>query len=161
MPCGGGDIGLNVWVENGDLLFYLSRSGTFDENNTLLKQGRIRIRLSPNPLEGNDFRQELRLEEGCVTISGKNAGAETDIRVWVDVFQPVVHVEVANNTPLQATVLYENWRHEDRLLRRNESQQNSYKWAPPEGLQIKKDHIRFDENSILFFHRNEYNKSGT
>ncbi len=24
MPCGGGDIGLNVWVENGEILFYLS-----------------------------------------------------------------------------------------------------------------------------------------
>ena len=22
MPCGGGDIGMNVWVENGDILFY-------------------------------------------------------------------------------------------------------------------------------------------
>ncbi len=37
MPCGGGDIGLNVWTENHEILFYLSRSGTFDENNTLLK----------------------------------------------------------------------------------------------------------------------------
>ena len=46
MPCGGGDIGMNVWVENGDVLFYLSRSGSFDENNTLLKQGRFRIHLS-------------------------------------------------------------------------------------------------------------------
>ncbi len=29
MPCGGGDIGLNVWVEHGTLYFYLSKSGTF------------------------------------------------------------------------------------------------------------------------------------
>jgi hypothetical protein len=43
MPCGGGDVGLNVWVEDGDILFYLSKSGTFDENNTLLKLGRVRI----------------------------------------------------------------------------------------------------------------------
>jgi hypothetical protein len=28
MPCGGGDIGLNVWVEKGELLFYIARSGT-------------------------------------------------------------------------------------------------------------------------------------
>ncbi|MDY3674353.1 MAG: DUF5703 domain-containing protein, partial [Prevotella sp.] len=25
MPCGGHDIGMNVWVERGDLLVYLSR----------------------------------------------------------------------------------------------------------------------------------------
>lgn len=51
MPCGGGDIGMNIWVEEGDIMFYVSRSGTFDENNCLLKQGRIRLRLSPNPLK--------------------------------------------------------------------------------------------------------------
>ena len=38
MPCGGGDIGMNIWVEEGDIMFYVSRSGTFDENNCLLKQ---------------------------------------------------------------------------------------------------------------------------
>ncbi|MDR0541828.1 MAG: DUF5703 domain-containing protein [Dysgonamonadaceae bacterium] len=155
MPCGGGDIGLNVWVENGDLLFYIARSGTFDETNTLLKQGRIRIRLSPNPLEGDYFRQELRLEEGCITISGKKAGKTTDIRIWADVFHPVIHVETTNNIPLQATVSYENWRYEDRLLQKNESHQNSYKWAPPQRLMMKKDSIRFDENRIVFYHRNE------
>ena len=37
MPVGGGDIGLNLWVENGNVYLYLSKSGTFDENNTLLK----------------------------------------------------------------------------------------------------------------------------
>ena len=40
MPCGGCDVGMNVWMEDGDVLFYLSRSGSFDENNTLLKAGR-------------------------------------------------------------------------------------------------------------------------
>ena len=45
MPCGGGDIGMNVWVENGDILIYASRSGWFDENNTLLKAGRFSIKL--------------------------------------------------------------------------------------------------------------------
>ena len=36
---------MNVWVEDGELLFYVSRSGTFDEHNTLLKQGRVRVTL--------------------------------------------------------------------------------------------------------------------
>ena len=64
MPCGGGDIGLNVWVENGDLYFYISRSGSFDENNALLKAGRVRIRLYPNPFARQEFRQELMLQDG-------------------------------------------------------------------------------------------------
>src|SRR6476659_6924089 len=61
MPCGGGDIGLNVWVENNELLFYIARSGTFDETNALLKLGRVRVKLSPNPFEGNSFQQQLVL----------------------------------------------------------------------------------------------------
>ena len=68
MPCGGGDIGMNVWVENGDVLFYLSRSGSFDENNTLLKQGRFRIHLS-NPFSMSSFRQQLKLNEGYVQVT--------------------------------------------------------------------------------------------
>ena len=31
MPCGGGDIGLNVWTEKDEIFFYLSRSGAFDD----------------------------------------------------------------------------------------------------------------------------------
>ena len=45
MPCGGHDVGMNVWVENGDVLFYLSKSGMLDENNTLLKAGRFRLKI--------------------------------------------------------------------------------------------------------------------
>ena len=46
---------MNVWVENDDVLFYLSRSGSFDENNCLLKQGRFRVRLTPNLLPERFF----------------------------------------------------------------------------------------------------------
>ena len=110
MPCGGGDIGLNVWVENGDVLFYFSRSGTFDENNTLLKLGRIRLKLTPNPFEGETFHQELKLEEGCINIKGKNNNLSSDIKIWVDVFNTVINIEVANNQAIQTEVYYENWR---------------------------------------------------
>ncbi len=30
MPVGGGDIGLNVWVEDGEVLFYLTQAGCRD-----------------------------------------------------------------------------------------------------------------------------------
>jgi len=49
MPVGGGDIGLNVWVENGDLLFYIDRSGNIDENDQQLKSGRVRVRFDRSP----------------------------------------------------------------------------------------------------------------
>jgi hypothetical protein len=154
MPCGGGDIGLNVWVENGDILFYMARSGSFDENNTLLKQGRIRIKLSPNPFDGESFRQELNLEEGCVLIHGENKNIRSDIRIWVDVFHPIIHVEVSNSQKLSASISYENWRHQDRLLRKNESDQNSYKWASSQRLVTKRDEVTYKGNQIFFYHRN-------
>src|SRR3954468_21502432 len=72
MPCGGGDIGLNVWVEKGELLFYVSKTGTFDDNNAILKLGRVRVKLSPNPFAGSEFRQELILKDGYVRIQGSN-----------------------------------------------------------------------------------------
>lgn len=68
MPCGGGDVGLNVWVENGELLFYVSRSGTFDENNTLLKLGRVSVKLSPNPFENVENVSHVKSTESIKNI---------------------------------------------------------------------------------------------
>ena len=36
MPCGGYDIGMNVWVEQSNIYIYVSRSGWFDANKTRL-----------------------------------------------------------------------------------------------------------------------------
>jgi hypothetical protein len=154
MPCGGGDIGLNVWVENGDILFYIQRSGTFDENNAFLKLGRVRVKLSPNPFEGRGFKQELILKDGYVKISGSNGSLKADVNVWVDVFKPVVHVEVKSNKAINAEAIYENWRYKDRDSKGRENNANSWKWG---GKDIKtlKDDIAFDGNSILFYHQNK------
>ncbi len=43
MPVGGRDIGINVWAKDGDLLIYVQRNGSFDENNEYLKLGRLRL----------------------------------------------------------------------------------------------------------------------
>lgn len=111
MPCGGGDIGMNVWVENDDVLFYLSRSGSFDENNCLLKQGRFRVRLTPNSFAGmSSFRQTLHLNDGYVNISSNNA----TVIIWADVFRPVVHIEVETKELTSMRINYESWRYEDR-----------------------------------------------
>jgi len=95
MPCGGGDIGLNVWVENGDVLFYMQRSGSLAEQNEYLKLGRVRLRLDPNPFTADaTFRQELKLREGFVEIEGCAPDAHGKlftslVRIWVDVHQSV------------------------------------------------------------------------
>lgn len=154
MPCGGGDIGVNVWVENGEILFYLSKSGTFDEHNTFLKLGRVRLKLSPNPFGEDGFKQELHLQNGFVTLSGINDKLSVEVKLWVDVFQPVIHVDVESNQKISTVAAYESWRYQDRLIRKGEGFANSYKWALPEGLKTLADTITFDKNRVLFFHRN-------
>ena len=150
MPCGGGSIGMNVWVENGDILFYLSRSGAFDENNTLLKQGRVRIKLFPALDCGEGFRQTLHLNDGYVEITD---GKKT-VEIWVDVFKPVVHVDVKANKAVTMEATYENWRTKDIKIGKRERFQTSYKFASPKGLMTRHDSIISNAADIVFLHHN-------
>jgi len=150
MPCGGGDIGLNVWVENGDMLFYMSRSGSFDENNAMLKLGRIRLRLSPNPFNGVDFKQELKLEDGGVVISGGG----TFLKIWVDVFHPVIHVDMESKKLIKIEASYETWRSEDHIVQGTEFRTNSYKAPQKFVVATFKDQVDFKKNELIFYHRN-------
>jgi hypothetical protein len=155
MPCGGGDIGLNVWVENGDLLIYFARSGSFDENNTLLKGGRIRIKLNPSPFQTDNFRQELTLRDGSITITGSH---KTKTHIWVDVFRPAIHIDLSGDQPVKAEAIYESWRIKDHETTGKANNANSYKWtgkqAPGGKVITRRDSIRFQNNQVIFFHRN-------
>lgn len=157
MPCGGGDIGVNIWVEKGDLLFYFCRSGNFDENGSLLKYGRVRLRLNPNLfLNPDSFRQELHLKNGEVMIQAAKGGSRVEIGMWVDVFRPVIHMQVDANFLFSGEVVFESWRAEDRLLADLEKCQcNSYN-GYPETVFTRRDTITWSEDfgGILFFHRN-------
>ena len=154
MPCGGGDIGMNVWVENGELLVYVARSGSFDENNTLMKSGRLRVKLSPNPFDGKVFTQELHLQQGYVTVYGENNGMKATVRIWADVFHPVVHIDINSNKNIITEAAYENWRYQDRIVQARENFGNSYKWAAPKNNVYKKDVVDFNGNEVLFYHHN-------
>src|SRR5258708_32168276 len=70
MPLGNGDIALNVWTEqNGDIVLLLAKSDAWSENGQLLKLGRVRVKLTPNPFISSEaFTQTLRLETGEVQI---------------------------------------------------------------------------------------------
>jgi hypothetical protein len=155
MPCGGGDIGMNVWVENGELLIYVARSGNFDEHNGLMKSGRIRMRLNPNPFEGKIFKQELHLQQGYVTVEGESNGVKASVRIWAEILTPQLHIDISSNRKIHAEAIYENWRYQDRVLKSRENFGNSWKWAAPKSNIGKKDSIAFYENGVLFYHHNE------
>jgi hypothetical protein len=154
MPCGGGDIGLNVWAENGNIYFYLSRTGTFDENNTFLKLGRVKLSFTPNAFAGTDFEQVLHLHEGFVTIDGSNGKLKTHVKLWVEVFKPFVHVEISSNEAVKTEAAYESWRYQDRITTGLENNENSFKWEKKQTVKTLKDNIAFGKNSIEFYHKN-------
>lgn len=154
MPCGGGSIGLNVWVENNELLFYISKSDAFEENNTLNKLGRVRISVSPNPFENSEFKQELKLNDGYISISSVKGSEKTEFTVWVDVFRPLVHVDMESSVARTLTATYESWRFETFKLRKGEDFQGSCKSAPFDTVYMYKDSVSFQNNALSFFHRN-------
>ncbi|WP_342648397.1 DUF5703 domain-containing protein [Mucilaginibacter sp. CSA2-8R] len=155
MPCGGGNVGLNVWVEKGDILFYIARSGTFDENNSLLKLGRVRLKLFPNLFEGREFKQQLSLKTGAVIIQANHQGVKANVRIWVDVFKPVVHVEVNSSRSIKTEAIYENWRFADRPTKSRENNQGSWKWANRPDIKTKKDLVALKNNGVVFCHHNQ------
>jgi alpha-L-fucosidase 2 len=108
MPIGNGDLAANVWTEeNGDLVMLVAKADSWTELGKLVKLGRVRIQITPNPLIGAmDFKQLLRLEDGSIEIS---SGANT-IRVWVDANRPVIHVEAKLERPATMSASLELWR---------------------------------------------------
>ena len=158
MPVGGGDVGLNVWVENNELLFYIGRSGTFDENNQMLKLGRVRLKLDPNPFsKKGQFRQELKLRQGYIEITGRTGDNEATIKIWVDVFHPVICVDIDTTSPISVTVQYENWRNAPRQLLGDDRKTRFPCMSLvgyPGKVTMHPDHVEFNGDNVLWYHRN-------
>lgn len=115
MPIGGGNISLNVWVEEEALFFYMGSPDAWVDGNiprevNQVKLGRVRLAISPNPFARN-FRQELDLAANSVRVSGEaKDGTSVELRVWVDAFKPVVHVAGQASKPVSVTADVEIWR---------------------------------------------------
>ncbi len=115
MPLGNGDLSLNAWVEaDGGLVFYIGKTDAWDDNSRLVKVGRVRVALSPNPFaKGGAFRQELRLRGGEMVVTARapgSPGAPVEVRLWADAHRPVIHVTVDAQQPVTATLSFELWR---------------------------------------------------
>ncbi|WP_316838107.1 DUF5703 domain-containing protein [Pedobacter nutrimenti] len=109
MPLAGGVLGLNVWVENNDLLFLMGSPNCMDENGMQVKLGLVRLHFSPTVFE-KEFRQELNLLRSEMVISGKcTSGAPVKLKLWCAVDKPVIHVEMESGKPVEVTASYETW----------------------------------------------------
>jgi hypothetical protein len=112
MPLGNGDITLNAWVEeSGDLLFYIGKSDSWDENGRLLKVGRVRISLDPRPSTPlRAFEQTLDLSTATLQVRYGEGERAVAVRAWVDANRPVIRVEVDGKEPTRAVASIELWR---------------------------------------------------
>ena len=147
MPLGNGDIALNVWTEkNGDIVLLLAKADAWSENGQMMKLGRVRVKLTPNPFAGSDpFQQTLTLETGEIVLSsGKNTA-----RIWVDANQPVVRVQFACEKPVSVEAHSEIWRKQPYHL-------NSRAVGAAGFFEMggKPDGLSFDADTILPAHDN-------
>src|SRR5665213_1173082 len=141
MPVGNGDIALNAWTEqNGDIVLLVAKSDAWSENGQLLKLGRVRVKLIPNPFSPPAAAtQILKLETGEVQIqSGKGIA-----HIWVDANHPVVHLEVQSEQSVQLEAKTELWRTETYHLNQNGvSRAGFFEWGNnPDGLTFDPDTI--------------------
>lgn len=108
MPIGNGSLAANVWTEaSGDLVLLISSPDAWTEMGKLVKLGRVRIRLTPNPfVDGDGFTEVLHLEDGAIEIhKGSNR-----VRIWIDANHPAIHVEAHTEHPAVLQVTLETWR---------------------------------------------------
>ncbi|KAL4981591.1 Six-hairpin glycosidase-like protein [Aspergillus falconensis] len=156
MPLGGSSVGLNVWAESGDILLYIAHSAAFDENDSLLKLGRVRLSLDPNPFAVNatKFEQRLHLNDGYMTLSGDD---DTYMKLWVDVETSGIHVDVNSHELLNMTASFESWRTTGWQMKNGEQRQTSWGTIDVKAIPLPwqyPDDISFASNGVLNYHHN-------
>jgi hypothetical protein len=157
MPIGNGDIGANVWAEaDGDLFVLLAKCDAWDETGSLLKLGRIRVTINPNPFaKGEWFQQTLRLGIGGLEIV---AGTWTRISMWVDANRPIVHVVVNATKPIDVEVSLENWRQAPTTVKTQTGDIFKNLTGPdPAPTVVRPDQIvDGQKDRIVWFHHNKW-----
>ena len=111
MPLGNGDIGVNVWVEeSGDVVLLIGKTDAWDENSSLLKLGRVRLKVLPLSLA--PFRQTLHLRTGEIEIQL----GEVRLNVWVDANHPTIVIDAQSEGKFEMSASLEVWRTEPRTI---------------------------------------------
>ena len=164
MPLGNGELGINLWVEpSGDLLFYLSRTDSWSETGRLLKLGKVRVSLSPNPFAaGCAFTQRLNLQQGTIEITGEQGKERTKLTVFADPGAPVLHLLCTSSRPVNVTATSEPWRtapydipKEDSLLGINSAWPRTGTYDYTQAVESA-DQTLSDPDAVVWYHRNEH-----
>lgn len=156
MPIGNGEVGANVWMEdNGNMLFYLSRTDSWSENSHLLKLGRVRVSIFP-ALNGSDvkFEQTLNLAAGCIDVAISKGSERVDLKFWIDSDMPIAYIEGESTYPVQLTVTPEIWRTQARMIPDSEPHFN-LQGCPVDSLKMEyPDAVCSEGKRLAVYHRN-------
>ena len=111
MPVGNGDIAAGVYaIEDGDLYLLLAKNDAFNFQGDILKTGRVRVSLEPNPFKaGKPFRQWLDLPTGSIRIEADGV----NLRIWADANRPVYHIQIEAPEQIAVTAMPEFWKRLD------------------------------------------------
>ncbi|MEI6513313.1 MAG: DUF5703 domain-containing protein [bacterium] len=158
MPIGNGDIGLNVWVQSdGGLHFYIAKTDAWSEQGCLLKLGKVRVGITPNPFKpGMAFKQTLDVRNAEILVEAEGVR----VRVWVDANHPVIHVEVESETEVGVNVDFNMWRTAQREITDPQEQGSiyfAYSKDDPRPMIIEPDTlVKGQKDRIIWYHRNEW-----
>jgi len=155
MPAGNGDVGINLWVEeDGDLQFYISKTDAWSENARLLKIGKVRLALSPNPFKkGKAFKQELILQDGIIQLEAGEKEDRVSIAIYVDANHPVIQLEINSQRALVAKVSTEPWRNQERELALDKEIHSAY--GLKKATVTRDTVINHPSDQVIWAHRNE------
>ncbi|HRI43664.1 MAG TPA: DUF5703 domain-containing protein [Fimbriimonadaceae bacterium] len=153
MPIGNGTVGLNAWVEEGgDLVLLVSRTDAWSEACRLLKLGRVRLSLSPNPFAtGKPLRQRLHLEDGLIEIEADGCR----LRVFVDAEHPVAWIVGKSSKGMSVRARLETWRTARRSLQGSELESAWTMKGSPRPVWESPDLAAKDGEAGVVYHRNE------
>ena len=168
MPLGGCSGGYNVWIEETEkhaaaanqhisethynaLCIFLSESGAFDENNTLLKSSLIKL-LIPKEIFKSGFIQELHLKDGYISIN--IGGDKLRFVLWADITKPELHIDYASEQEISLSLLYDCWRYRDRIVEEDERHQCRDLEGFPYKIYTTHDEVFPVNGELIYFHRN-------
>ncbi len=117
MPLSGHNLALNVWSDGKDLLMLAGSPNCMDESGRQVKLGLIRLTFDP-PVFEKSFRQELRLEQSEIVLSGQTAdGKPVQVVLWCAANGTIAHAQLRSGAPVNVTVSYETWSgYEPRIV---------------------------------------------
>lgn len=119
----------------------------------MLKLGRVRLQFDPNPfaLNASGFEQRLVVNDGFVQISGAYGA---NLRLWVDVYNPVIHADFRCNMSVSLRASLETWRTSDHLMSTAERAQSSWQSYPNVSAVTYADSVAYYNGGVLSYHRN-------